>query len=338
MLGGDRGHARLRAVCEALRQLHGPHAPTLAAQRSMSRPLTRRRRCVDESEDAIDDRAEPTRIPSALHPVLTAHAGILSGTLGDALVGVYVHGSAAIGGFDFARSDVDYIAVVDAPLDDRQRRLLGERFLAVFGENCPGNGVEMHVVESAYTGAGFVHPTPAAFHFGTREQIERFSEPGSRPVLDPDLAAHFTVVRHRGVRILGQPSGRVFAGVPEACFLDSIRLDCEECHESILKRTPPDRECRVPPYAVLNLCRTCACLETGRILSKREGGRWALDGLPDRHRPVVRAALEESGCPDPERYVPGTALRAFSTYAIARIDRGVRGRDLGPLDGLPALP
>lgn len=50
-----------------------------------------------------------------LEPLLSAIRSTHLEILGNNLVGLYLHGSLALGGFNPRRSDVDYIAVMQAP-------------------------------------------------------------------------------------------------------------------------------------------------------------------------------------------------------------------------------
>ena len=42
----------------------------------------------------------------------------------------------------------------------------------------------------------------------------------------------------------------------------------------------------------LNLCRVAAFAKSDLILSKKQGGEWALQNLPEEYHPLVLAALE----------------------------------------------
>ena len=46
-------------------------------------------------------------------------------------------------------------------------------------------------------------------------------------------------------------------------------------------------------YLTLNLARVLAYREEGLVLSKKEGGEWALGCLPPEYRPLLRDALRE---------------------------------------------
>lgn len=47
-----------------------------------------------------------------------------------------------------------------------------------------------------------------------------------------------------------------------------------------------------PVYAILNHSRTYAYLCNGKILSKEEGGIWALTKIPKHLKPVIKEALK----------------------------------------------
>ncbi|WP_336215563.1 aminoglycoside adenylyltransferase domain-containing protein [Nonomuraea sp. LPB2021202275-12-8] len=64
---------------------------------------------------------------------------------------------------------------------------------------------------------------------------------------DPDLAAHITVARRRGVTLLGPPAAAVFAPVPHTDYLAAILDDLAQVLDGGLQESP----C----YGVLNACR-----------------------------------------------------------------------------------
>ena len=64
------------------------------------------------------------------------------------LVGVYVHGSAVLGGFRPERSDVDVLVVVANPVPADRQAALGAALLAA-AYPCPGIGLELSVITAA---------------------------------------------------------------------------------------------------------------------------------------------------------------------------------------------
>ena len=63
----------------------------------------------------------------ALGAYPAAVAAGLTGVLGPALIGVYLHGSGALGGWSPERSDVDLLGVVARPLERRAKREISSR-------------------------------------------------------------------------------------------------------------------------------------------------------------------------------------------------------------------
>lgn len=212
--------------------------------------------------------------------------GLLA-ALGEGLVGIYLHGSLALGGFNPEQSDLDLLAVTEGPLTAESKRRLIEVLLRLSGKPRP--------IEISFLGRGDLrpwrHPTPYQLHYGEnwRSRYEelldteaRWEQSEQQPT-DPDLAAHITVLRERGVRLQGRPIREVFPEVPRADYIDSIVQDFYWAKE----RLGED-----PVYFVLNACRVYAYLKEGRILSKVEAGAWALRTVPERWREILATALE----------------------------------------------
>ena len=74
-------------------------------------------------------------------------------------------------------------------------------------------------------------------------------------------------------------------------------------------------------YLVLNLARVLAYKKEGRVLSKKEGGEWALKNLSEELAPVVSAALEEYAEASTQQ-IPQYDMalaRKYATYVIASV-------------------
>lgn len=176
----------------------------------------------------------------------------------------------------------------------QSRLILGENLVgvylhgsAVMGCFNPAKGIEMSIVLRDVC-KPFVYPTPFELHFSERH-IKWYSENPTDYVqkmkgTDKDLAAHFTVICACGKCLWGAPVSDVFAEVPVADYMDSLWEDICDAPDEIENNTM---------YLTLNLARVLAYKKEGRVLSKKEGGEWALKNLPEEYAPVVRAALEE---------------------------------------------
>ncbi len=191
--------------------------------------------------------------------------------------GVYVHGSLAMGCFYRAKSDVDLLVVVPGALSSSQREhaarvlaerskarpMLGDLELSVLTEQQAAEGTrEYEVHYSAY--------------WTEKIRAGQYAGPGT----DPDLAAHVSVVRERGVTVSGRPAAEVFAEVPYEEYLRAIEADLEDV-DLVAE----------PYYGVLNACRVLMVRDSPQVVSKDEGGEWGLVNLPEEHRPVIEQAL-----------------------------------------------
>lgn len=212
--------------------------------------------------------------------------------LGDNLVGVYVHGSMAFGCFAWAKSDIDFLVVVQSEPAAAQKQAMLE-LLMELDAFAPEKGFEMSVV-LAEDCAAPQHPIPFALHYSNAHRESVMNDPAAyierMKGRDPDLAAHFTVIRAAGSAVWGRPIAEVFGPVPREAYLDSILADVASAAEDVAEE---------PVYVILNLCRVLAAVQEGAVLSKAQGGAWALDRLPQEHRSVVQAALHayETGSP-----------------------------------------
>jgi predicted nucleotidyltransferase len=229
------------------------------------------------------------RMAERVHEVLQADA-----------VGVYLHGSAVLGGFHPDRSDLDVLVVCDRPLSADQRaglcQRLGRAALAV-----PAAMLELSVV----TAEACRQPVAAPryeLHVNTRD--DRCVDGTGRN--DPDLLLHFAVARQVG-RLLGLgPTPRhCFAPVPRQLVLDGMALEL---------RDAAGDERAAPEYLVLNACRNLAYLRTGRMRSKVAGGRWVLAHDPSLDHDVVAAALDRQ-----DGTVPDAPLDSAAALSQARM-------------------
>lgn len=233
--------------------------------------------------------------------------------LGADLVGMYVHGSIAMGCFNPQSSDIDVLVVVRNELPIENKRALGQAHLRL--SNQFGYNIELSVVtETALT--DFTYPTPYEFHYSDahKESYQKGTVDLSDGKTDPDLAAHFVITKKFGIALLGQPAGEVFPDVPRKDYLDSIAQDAEWSFNHIISG-PDTLFCRVPKYAVLNFCRVLAFVQEGIVISKQTGAEWALKQLPEQFHTVIQEALNEYQCSGSSQEVGCAQLKAFASFA-----------------------
>lgn len=207
----------------------------------------------------------------------------LKAVLGADLVGVYLHGSLALGCFNPQRSDVDVVAV-SRRVTPEQHRQMAELVLRESGPKArprrPPYPLEISVLTHEQL-RPWRYPTPFVFHYGESLR-QRFESGDATPIFDEDydLAAHVTVLHEAGIVLAGSPIVDVFPAVPRADYVDSLLRDFSW-----------SRERRLDLYGILNASRVWATFAEDRLHSKLTGGLWALDRVPEEFQPLVDKAV-----------------------------------------------
>lgn len=206
--------------------------------------------------------------------------------LGENLVGVYLHGSAVMGCFNEKKSDIDLMVVVNEEITAEAKKRYIDMVVRL-NADAPEKGIEMSIVRKAVC-KPFVYPTPFDLHFSVGHLEWYKANPtdyiAKMNGVDSDLAAHFTIIYHRGKCLYGEEITSVFEKVDREYYLDSIFSDIENAATDIITN---------PVYIILNLCRVLAYKQGGLILSKKEGGEWGLKTIPERYHALVLQALCE---------------------------------------------
>jgi len=146
------------------------------------------------------------------------------------LIGIYLHGSIAMGCFNPMKSDLDILVVVENAITDLQKKKFMDAIVPL-NDNAPAKGIEMSLVRSEHC-KNFVYPTPFDLHFSNmhlnwykrnpNEYIEKMNG------TDHDLAAHFVITKNRGIVLYGKSISDVFGEISSEAYLDSIKSDIIE--------------------------------------------------------------------------------------------------------------
>ena len=231
--------------------------------------------------------------------------------LEDNLVGIYLHGSAAMGCFNEKKSDIDLIVVVNADISDEVKRRYMDMVVEL-NAYAPKKGIEMSIVRKDVC-KPFRYPTPFELHF-SNTHLEWYQTKPSDYIdkmngTDKDLAAHFTIICHRGKCLCGREIKDVFEEVRREFYFDSIWCDIENAEKEIMEN---------PAYMILNLCRVLAYKEDELILSKQEGGKWGLENVPEIYHPLILQALNEYSFDEAIKPDRDSACE-YAAYMINRI-------------------
>jgi len=274
-----------------------------------------------------------TNAPEAVRSLALDVAEAAKEIGGSELLGVYVHGSLAMGSFQSERSDLDVIAVSGSTLGRERKRALAERLLALSGRP---TALEFHLCALDRI-RPWRHPCPFELHYSedwrqpfvaalaeeTRDRdAGRAEGADERPSAldrlaafqggdDPDLAAHFRVLRERGFALYGEPIAATIPAVPDADYNAAIRADIDVPFRDVSKK---------PVYYILNMLRALRFAHDGAVVSKEEAGEWGMTAVP-LHIEVIADALKLYRRPEPREslHFDVEPLQAFVSACRRRL-------------------
>ena len=207
--------------------------------------------------------------------------------LGDDLIGLYLDGSLALGDFEPATSDVDFIAAIARPLSatafaalaamHRQMRDSGRPFASdLEGSYIPLSALRRH------------DPADATF-----ANLER----GPDEVLKvkahhSDWVIHRFTVREHGITLLGPPPATLIDPISP----DDVRRATAEVLRSWWGTPDAIAYIRAAhpgglSFIALTMCRALYALARGEVVSKRVAAEWALLTQDARWRPLIERSL-----------------------------------------------
>jgi hypothetical protein len=250
----------------------------------------------------------------------------LTDLMGTALAGVYLHGSLAYGCFNPEASDLDLLVLASRPLLRDTKLGVAQACLRRSLQPAP---VELSVLAPSDL-SPWQYPTPYQFHYSEAWRERLSADTTSTAWLawstgqqgrDPDLAAHITLSRARGIALVGKPPAETLPEVPPAEYLASITADSEAALTQPLTN---------PVATVLNLCRVAWYLRAQVLSSKEEAGVWAQEAVRAAHKALVRQALAVyRGSQEPVVWEV-EAIRRFGHQVLAAAATGATDPPNGP--------
>jgi len=233
--------------------------------------------------------------------------------LGTDVVGVWLYGSAVIGGLQ-PSSDLDVFVLSRRPTEPADRRALVDGLLPISGARAatgPARPIELTVVVQSEV-RPWRYPPTMDFSYGEwlRADFERGDPP---PTAGPnaDLAILTTIVRRDGRSLLGPPPAEAFDAVPHA----DVRRASLEVIPGLLADLGSDTG-----NVILTLARIWVTLATGEIWSKEGAADWVLARLPEEHRAVLARARAIYLGDEPERWDDVLPfVQAHAEYVVQEI-------------------
>ena len=239
-------------------------------------------------------------LPPAAEASVNRYVALADRLLPRRICGFYVIGSAALGAFRPGRSDIDFVALVDGELSDREMRRVralhlltagrsAARALARGDRSLPGtcNGV---FVSADDIGRPVTAIRPLASHTGPL--FARGAGFDANPVT-------WKVFRDSGIAVRG-PAPLDLGLDPEPDRLRQWNLDNLNSYwrrwaDTTLRGRPPMSRLSPPrwvtAWGVLGAPRLHHTIATGGVVSKEAAGEYALETFDASWHPIIREAL-----------------------------------------------
>lgn len=233
--------------------------------------------------------------------------------IGDALLGVYLYGSGASGGYLPGVSDVDLLAVTSRDVD----------------------GAGLTRLEKMHAGIACAYPSwddRVEVQYMSRAALETFrTDPSTIVAVSPGEPIHFREagwqwtmnwydVEESGVVLHGPPFSTFVREVSREEFVAAVRgmMPWWVAHAAVRARSPGAQA-----YVILTMCRTLYTCQSGIQASKEAAAVWAQTALPAWADVIGRAVAWRRGVRATVQPVGDIGLRR--TVDFVRFVHGVVG-------------
>ena len=209
---------------------------------------------------------------------------LLKNILRNDLLGVYIYGSALLGGLQ-KFSDLDLLAVSNRGTTYEEKEQLEKELLKISGIYAVSKDlkpVELTIVVKSDINP-WQYPPKFDFLYGDwlRKDFEKGNiEPWPTKIL-PNLALVITQLLLSYKTILGPNPSQLLEEVPYKDFIHAATAEIDSLMNDIEWDTR---------NVLLTLARIWCTLETNTIRSKADASSWVIDRLPEKYKPVLTKA------------------------------------------------
>lgn len=208
---------------------------------------------------------------------------LLKETLGKDLLGIYLYGSAIVGGLQ-KYSDIDLLVVTNRSTMHEEKIHLVTHLLTISGVYMKSvkKPLELTIVVKSEINP-WHYPAQFDFQYGDwlREKFEKNNfEPWSTKVM-PDLAILITQVLLANKIIFGPSADQLFSKIPYKDFITATIADLDHLMLDLLHDTR---------NVLLTLARIWSTIETDRIRSKPDAANWVINKLPEECQHAIKRA------------------------------------------------
>lgn len=213
-------------------------------------------------------------VQSVIDAYLAGASGLVSG--------MYLYGSVALDDFRYPHSDIDFVALVDGPLDTEATTIL-----EAVHQSLPGPVFDGIYLTAGQLAAGPEGLTPTPF-----ARDRRLHEPG---VFEHNPITWHTLVSH-GIRCAGPDLAELKVWQDPARLKAYTRTNVDEYWRGLHAQGGAFESEPWPGgimWIVLGIPRLHYTLATGGITSKTGGGQHALATFGPKWHPLIKACLAQ---------------------------------------------
>lgn len=260
----------------------------------------------------LDRQPASSAVVGAVHDRLVA-------ILGDGLVGLYVSGSLAAGGFDGRIWDIDMIAALRNSLDANEFALIDQAQRDVIGR-FPSFDDRVEVLYVRVDDLS--RRGPAAYPVAVISPGEPFHRLLQPPPADDEWLLNWRALRESAIAVRGPAGDRLLAPISAEQTRARVLKDLVRWPEIVEHNAARHRGWQA--YAILTVCRGACTLATGHPVSKLEAAEWAKTAWTDYVALIDRALSwrtfqNETGDLRDEVAYPDT-VSFVVRHAVARAD------------------
>lgn len=255
-------------------------------------------------------------LPGEVTRLLDSLTEALRETLGERIVGTYLFGSAARGGFD-RESDIDVVVVTESDVaDDEFAALQAMHTRIASTDSLCATQLEVSYIPRAalrrYAPPNILHPR---LDRGRGETLHFMSH-------DADWVVQRYLIREHGVALHGPPPDTLVDPVSPQQLRFAMRELVQEWLSPLIENPPTVRTRGYQSFLVLSVCRILYTLEHGAVISKRDAAVWGEQILDTRWRSLITGAWTGRQNPDG----PPAADDLTETWEFVRFALTATGR------------
>ncbi len=213
---------------------------------------------------------------------LAEYARIVDARLPGLIHGVYANGSALVGDFDLAKSDVDFVSVTQGEVSDGELKAL----TAIHNDladvhpllaRMDGYYIPLGALQAGMAGEEGPHLCYRDAAFRGRERV-------------PCLALY--QIKQYGACIWGPLLAKTLDYITWDDVVRNMDYNVNVYWAAAQRRLVLFLSDEYVSFTVLTLCRILATLKRGEIVSKRAAGEYAMETLPPKWKPLICEAID----------------------------------------------